>query len=106
MLLSLKQVPEFPDSKWNNVLSGKAINLDAVFSGTLSTVTDNKTIETFGEFELLFGAAKPSKTVETHGDWVTAWGAASRAIKFAFPHRGEELQLANPKLNYFTCADV
>lgn len=24
-------------------------------------VTDNKTVETFGEFELLFGAAKPSK---------------------------------------------
>ena len=91
-LLNDEDVPEFPDSEWTNVLSGKAINLDVVFSGTLSTVTDNKTVETLGEFELLFGAAKPSKTVETHGDWVTAWGAASRAIKFAFPHRADELE--------------
>jgi hypothetical protein len=91
-LLNDEDVPEFPDSEWTNVLSGKAINLDVVFSGTLSTATDNKTVKTFGEFELLFGAAKPSKTVETHGDWITAWGAASRAIKFAFPHRAEELE--------------
>jgi hypothetical protein len=91
-LLNDKDVPEFPDSEWTNVLSGKAINLDVVFSGTLSTFTDNKTVQTLSEFELLFGAAKPSKTVETHGDWVTAWRAASRAIKFAFLHRAEELE--------------
>ena len=46
-LLNDEDVPEFPDSEWTSVLSGKAINLDAVFSGALSTVTDNKTVETF-----------------------------------------------------------
>jgi hypothetical protein len=91
-LLNDKDVPEFLDSEWTNVLSRKAINLDVVFSGTLSTATNNKTIETFGDFELLFGATKPLKTVETHGDWVTAWGAASQAIRFDFPHCVGELE--------------
>jgi hypothetical protein len=72
MVLSSKCVPEFPDSEWSNVLARKAVNLDAVFSGMYSTVTDNRAIENIGDLELHFGAAKPAKTVETHGDWVIA----------------------------------
>ena len=90
-LLSSKFVPDFPDAEWNNILSGKSVNLDSVFSRSLSTATNNRTVETLGEFKLLFGATKPSKTVETHGDWVTAWGPTSRATRFAFPHREREL---------------
>jgi hypothetical protein len=41
MVLTSRCVPEFPDSEWNNVLSGKAVNLDTAFSGMFSTVTDN-----------------------------------------------------------------
>ncbi|KIM72017.1 hypothetical protein PILCRDRAFT_82246 [Piloderma croceum F 1598] len=67
-LLSSKFVPDFPDGEWNNVLSGKSVNLDTVFS-----------------------TAKPSKMIATHGDWVTTWGITSRAVMFAFPHREGEL---------------
>jgi hypothetical protein len=41
MVLGSKCVPEFPDSKWNNVLAGKAVNHNVVFSGMYSTVMDN-----------------------------------------------------------------
>jgi hypothetical protein len=41
IVLESKCVPEFPDSEWNNILAGKAVNLDIVFSGMYSTVTDN-----------------------------------------------------------------
>ncbi|KIM88990.1 hypothetical protein PILCRDRAFT_767907, partial [Piloderma croceum F 1598] len=98
-LLSSKFVPDFPNDEWNNVLSGKSVNLDAVFSSSLSTATDNCTVESFREFEHLFGAAKPSKMIATHGDWVTTWGITSRAVMFAFPHREWEL---DPYHDYIT----
>ena len=91
-VLSAKRVPEFPDMEWNNVLAGKSVNLDVVFTGMYSTSTDNRTIENLGEFELHFGADKPAKSVETHGDWVIAWRIAYRATKFIFPHREKELE--------------
>jgi hypothetical protein len=91
MVLSSIRVPEFLDSEWSNVLAGKAVNLDAVFSGMYSTVTDNRAIENIGDLELHFGAAKPAKTVETHGDWVIAWRIVFKATRFVFPHRETEL---------------
>jgi hypothetical protein len=92
MVLSSKCVPEFLDSEWSNVLAGKAVNLDAVFSGMYSTVTDNRAIENIGDLELHFGAAKPAKTVETHGDWVIAWSIVFKATRFAFLHCKTELE--------------
>ena len=78
--------------EWNNVLAGKSVNLDVVFTGMYSTATDTRTIENLGELELHFGAAKPAKSVETHRDWVIAWRIAFRAIKFIFLHRERELK--------------
>jgi hypothetical protein len=95
MVLGAKRVPEFPDSEWNNVLAGKAVNLDVVFSGMYSTVTDNRAIENIGDLELHFGATKPAKTVETHGDWVVAWRIVFKATRFIFPHRETELEEYN-----------
>jgi hypothetical protein len=92
MLLSSKYVLEFPDSEWNNVLAGKAINLDVIFSGMYSTATDNRAIENIRDLELHFGASKPAKTIKTHGDWVIAWRIVFRATRFVFPHRTEELE--------------
>ena len=101
-LKSSKRVPEFPDSEWNNVLAGKAVNIDVVFSGMYSTVTDNRAIENIGDLELHFGAAKPAKTVETHGDWVIAWRSVFKATKFIFPHREAELDEYNDYItSYF-----
>ncbi|KIM72503.1 hypothetical protein PILCRDRAFT_81817 [Piloderma croceum F 1598] len=68
-LQSAGALPPFPKSEWKHVLSGTAVNLDAVFSGL-----------------------KPSKIVQTHGDWTIAWNSTSSAILCAFPHRAFELQ--------------
>jgi hypothetical protein len=101
-VLSAKRVPELPDSEWNNVLSGKAVNLDVAFSGLYSTSTDNRAIENIGDLELHFGAAKPAKSVETHGDWVIAWRVVFRATRFIFPHREAELEDYNDYItSYF-----
>ena len=85
--------PEFPDSEWKNVISesGRAVNLDAVLSGQLSTTNDELKVEKFGDIEVSFGAVEPSKVVKNGGDWSIAWNRAVRAIVFAFPHRLQEL---------------
>lgn len=91
-LLGSRSVPPFPKSEWKNVLVGTAVNLDAVFTGSFSTVSDDKTTAALGSFELAFGSSKPSKTVQTHGDWVIAWNATSAATRFVYPHRASELE--------------
>jgi hypothetical protein len=91
-LLGSRTVPAFPKTEWKNVLAGSAVNLDAVFSGSFSTIADNKTTTTLGGFELAFGDSKPSKFVQTHGDWVIAWNSTSAAIRYVYPHRSDELE--------------
>ena len=102
MVLSAKCVPEFPNSEWNNVLAGKAVNIDIVFSGMYSTIMDNRAIKNIGDLELHFGATKPAKTVKTHRDWVVAWRIVFKAICFIFPHRETELEEYNDYItSYF-----
>ena len=48
-LVNQPDCPEFPDSEWKNVVSGRAVNLDAVLSGQLSTTNDDLKIEKFGD---------------------------------------------------------
>jgi hypothetical protein len=91
-LLGSRSVLPFPKSEWKNVLVGTAVNLDAVFTGSFSTISDDKTTAALGSFELAFGSSKPSKTVQTHGDWVIAWNATSAATRFVYPHRANELE--------------
>jgi hypothetical protein len=83
--------PEFPDSEWKNIISGRAVNLDAVLSGQLSTTNDDLKVEKFGDIEVSFGAVEPTKIVKNGGDWAIAWNRTVRAIVFAFPHRHQEL---------------
>lgn len=83
--------PEFPDSEWNHIITGRAVNLDAVLSGQLSTTNDDLKIEKFGDIEVSFGAVEPTKTVKNGGDWSIAWNRTVRATVFAFPHRMHEL---------------
>jgi hypothetical protein len=87
----LRHLPRLTDSEWTNVLSGRAVNLDNVFSGSMSTRTDDRSFERLGAIELWYRVTKPSKTVQSSGDWVIAWSYASKAIQFAFPHRAREL---------------
>ena len=45
--------PEFPDMEWKSLLSGLAVNLDAVFSGRYSTDHDYKVSHEIGDFTIL-----------------------------------------------------
>jgi hypothetical protein len=106
-VLGAKRVPEFPDMEWNNVLAGKAINLNVVFTGMYSTATDNRTTENLSKLELHFGAAKPAKSVKTHRDWVIVWTIVLRATKFIFPHRERELkEYTEYILSYFASVQL
>jgi hypothetical protein len=90
-LVNEPDCPEFPDSEWKNVITGRAVSLDAVLSGQLSTTNDDLKVQKFGDLEISFGAVEPTKLVKNAGDWSIAWNRAVRAIVFAFPHRLREL---------------
>ena len=90
-LVNEPDCPEFPDSEWKNVIAGRAVNLDAVLSGQLSTTHDDPKVEKFGDIEISFGAVEPTKVVKNGGDWTIAWNRTVRATVFAFPHRMPEL---------------
>jgi hypothetical protein len=90
-LVNEPDCPEFPDSEWKNIIAGRAVNLDAVLSGQLSTTQDNPKVEKFGDLEISFGAVEPTKVVKNGGEWNIAWNRTVRAITFAFPHRVQEL---------------
>ncbi|KIM83784.1 hypothetical protein PILCRDRAFT_6681 [Piloderma croceum F 1598] len=91
-LLNSGAAPEFPDSEWKSLLSGLAVNLDAVFSGRYSTEHDAKTSHEIGDFTISTREATVSKSVKTAGDWFIAWNQASAATTFAFLHRNRECQ--------------
>jgi hypothetical protein len=84
-------IPWLPDTEWTNVLSGQAINLDNIFSGSMSMQTDDRAVKRLGMIELWYGVTKPTKLVRSSGDWVIAWSYASKAIQFTFPHQAQEL---------------
>jgi hypothetical protein len=90
-LINEPDCPEFPDSEWKNIISGRAVNLDAVLSGQLSTTQDDPKVEKFGDLEISYGAVEPTKVVKNGGDWSIAWNRTVRATVFAFPHRVLEL---------------
>ncbi|KAH7904310.1 hypothetical protein BJ138DRAFT_974409, partial [Hygrophoropsis aurantiaca] len=83
--------PEFPSSELKNIITGKPVNMDAVFSGFYSAQPDNKIKETVGDFEIMFGRPEVSKSIKTGSDWNIAWGYTEDAYRFLFPHRSSEL---------------
>jgi hypothetical protein len=90
-LVNEPDCPEFPDSEWKNIIAGRAVNLDAVLSGQLSTTQDDPKVEKVGDLEISFGAVEPTKLVKNGGDWTITWNRTVRATTFAFPHRVHEL---------------
>jgi hypothetical protein len=84
--------PEFHESGWMEIVTGKCVNLDNVYSIISSSRTIDKHTETIGGIELRYGTSEAvSKRVTTQAAWLVAWNRASRAILFAFPHRKAEL---------------
>jgi hypothetical protein len=91
-LVNSGMAPEFPDAEWKSILSGLAVNLDAVFSGRYSTEHDTKITHDVGDFTISTREAQTSKTVKSAGDWFIAWNETAAATTFAFPHRSKECQ--------------
>jgi len=91
-IINTPKCPAFPDSEWLNLVQGRPINLDNVFSGFYSTSTDNQRTESVGEIELKFGTKDASKPVTTHGDWTIAFDLTRDAYLFAFAHRADKLK--------------
>ncbi|RDB27518.1 hypothetical protein Hypma_003768 [Hypsizygus marmoreus] len=83
--------PQFPDSEWTNLLSGKAVDFDRVLASLYSVSFDEQRREKLGDFELIAGSAVPARTVRSHSEWVIACDSAWEATLFVFPHRAAEL---------------
>jgi hypothetical protein len=99
--------PEFHEAGWAEIVAGKCINLDAVHSIISSSRTIDKCTETIGDIEIKFATATEavSKKITTSAQWSAAWNRTSRAIKFAFPHREDELAAYGEYINdKFDCS--
>ena len=66
-------LPQFPESEWISLLSGRAIDLDHVLASHYSTSHEEKCTECIGEIEFVVGCSRSTKAVEMHGNWVLAW---------------------------------
>ncbi|KAL1671005.1 hypothetical protein EV122DRAFT_171389, partial [Schizophyllum commune] len=88
--------PPFPDSEWENILSGRAVNLDNVLTFEYSLSMESKTVEKVGDFEVAFASgssnASPAKVVKSHGEHLIAWQRTIEAYEFVFEHRHDELR--------------
>ncbi|KAL1698141.1 hypothetical protein EV121DRAFT_297514 [Schizophyllum commune] len=95
-LLNNEGRPQYPESEWDNMLNGRAVNLDIVVSSEHSIEIDVKTSEKVGDFELVFtpssSSATPSKVVKSHSDYIIAWDRTVAAYEFIFEHRHDKLR--------------
>ncbi|KAH6876461.1 hypothetical protein BKA70DRAFT_1349141 [Coprinopsis sp. MPI-PUGE-AT-0042] len=82
----------FPSSEWDNIIRGKAVNLDVVLSSTFHLVAVKENVGRIGDRSISLGTTEPARKVANHGDWTIAWNRASAAVTFAFPHRQKELR--------------
>jgi hypothetical protein len=90
-IVNSPKCPQFPDSEWNNLVTGRAVNLDHVLSGLFTIADTPKRTEQVGDIEISFASPSAAKAVKTHGEWLTAWTPMVTATVFAFPHRETEL---------------
>ncbi|PPQ97480.1 hypothetical protein CVT26_002828, partial [Gymnopilus dilepis] len=72
-LLNSPQCPQFPDSEWTNLLAGRVVDFDHVFSGLYTVVADSHSRERLGTLEVITGASAPARHVKSHSDFVIAW---------------------------------
>jgi hypothetical protein len=97
--------PEFHEAGWAEIVTGKCagkcVNLDAVHSIISSSRTIDKCTETIGDIEIKYAGTLEavSKKITTVWQWSAPWNRAARAIKFAFPHREDELTAYGEYIN-------
>ena len=91
-LLNTLGCPPFPHSEWTNILKGRAVNLDTVFSEMYSvSVEEHSTFSISETLSLKVGKPKQTTKITTHGEWAVAWAAYVRAMLFIFSYRQGEL---------------
>ena len=79
-ILTSKFAPQFPNSKWSNIIIGSMVDLDHVISGSFAISNDNREVEVIGGIQFKFGVAKASKHVKTSGDRFITWNQYSKAV--------------------------
>ena len=89
-ILMAARHPELPDSEWDNIICGRAMDLNKVLSNMVTLGGDTKHIKHIAGLRLQVGSSAPVHKIQTLGDWTLAWGKASAAI--TFPHRCSKLQ--------------
>ncbi|KJA21359.1 hypothetical protein HYPSUDRAFT_140788 [Hypholoma sublateritium FD-334 SS-4] len=96
-LLNSPSLPQFPDTEWANLLAGKCVNLDHVYTAIYSATPDDRRREKLGSVEIVVGGSgAPAKNVESEAAWTTSWDISNHFVEAAlyiFPHRDAELRI-------------
>ena len=94
LVRSVRRAPTgIPDSQWERIFKGQALDLDHFLSSLHRTSIDEEGETRIGNAKISFGVSDAKRRVSTYGEWVSAWNLASSAVAFAFPHRTEELRV-------------
>lgn len=83
--------PQFPDSKWENIVKGKAVNLDNVFSRYHTNHITQSISLTIGEIKLVLEDQPVRRQVCTQVEWSVAWNRTVEAYCFVFTCRRAKL---------------
>jgi cobalamin biosynthesis protein CobT len=90
--LESPSIPEFPESELYNIIQGRVVNFDIVFPGWYSDEPEHDHEEKLGKLKFkVRGESEPSKSVRSSQDWNVAYSLFAHAMRFAFPHRINEL---------------
>ncbi|KAG1861379.1 hypothetical protein C8R48DRAFT_774130 [Suillus tomentosus] len=85
-------IPEFPESELYNIIHRRVVNFNVVFSGWYSDESEQDYEEKLGKLKIkVGGGAEPAKSVHSSQDWSVTYSLFARAMRFAFPHRIDEV---------------
>ncbi|PBK83236.1 hypothetical protein ARMGADRAFT_1089579 [Armillaria gallica] len=84
--------PSLPEKLWTAILQDDAVDFDKIFASINSATIDKVITVEIGEgVSITLDSTKSSNKITEHGHWVIAWQAYTKAVLFAFPSRGCEL---------------
>lgn len=89
-LICQPDCPQIPDPVWSDILLGKYVDLDRIFSALHSIDGDNSETYKVGDLELSAGPSKPKKHIASAGEWVSAFGRYKQGVLYCYPHRVNE----------------
>ncbi|KAJ3573910.1 hypothetical protein NP233_g2117 [Leucocoprinus birnbaumii] len=70
----------FPESEWENILKGRAVNLDKVYDALFIDRVPQEEVASLGGHEIVFKRSPDvKKGVESSGEWQSAWRATIEA---------------------------